>query len=62
MFFQVNLLPLLRQVSVALLLPSASMPQTLSDLSAQAFVEEGGRVAFKGGFLEEIVLESNLEV
>lgn len=62
MVSQVYLLPLLRQVSVALQPLSASVSQSPSTLSVQAFAGESGRVALKrGGFLEETVLKSNLE-
>lgn len=61
MVSQVYLLPLLRQVSLAVLPLAASMPLSPGALGVQAFAEEGGRVAFKGGFLEDTVLESSLE-
>lgn len=52
------LLPHLRQVSVAFLPLPASVPQPPSALGVHTFAE---KVALKGGFLEDTVLESNLE-
>lgn len=49
MVSQVYLLPLLRQVSVALQPLSASVSQSPSTLSVQAFAGESGRVALKRG-------------
>lgn len=37
-----------------------SIYATVYALGVQAFAEEGGRVALKGGFLEDTVLESSL--
>lgn len=51
----------MRQVSLAFLPLAASMPLSPGALGVQAFAEEGGRVAFKGDFLEDTVLELSLE-